>query len=113
MTDLLTNEEAAALAKLPPSDFGWFGEEAIEQFDKIASESGVKDTESFRAKVNFELRKVWVNQPSTLQPHHEHHGLRGYCEDTGEQMVRVWLISGNTVFSTTVDRMALATWRVG
>lgn len=57
------------------------------------------------------LTRAWINQPSTLQPHHKLHGTNVLALLDGqdnERYVQVWFLSGDTS-SQTVDRLALST----
>ena len=41
--------------------------------------------------------RAWVNQPSTLQPQHAKHGIRGIVVDFGNDDVRFYPVSGPTI----------------
>lgn len=45
------------------------------------------------------LRRMWINQPSTLQPHHDLHGVRVLAQDSefGPKYSRIWFTSGDVV----------------
>lgn len=53
------------------------------------------------------MTRMWINQPSTLQPLHKMHGVRVLaCPDTDRTM-RAYLLSGDIV-SMQVPREALS-----
>jgi hypothetical protein len=43
------------------------------------------------------IERMWVNQPSTLQPDHKWHGTRVLAVMTEESIVDVYLLSGDIV----------------
>lgn len=52
--------------------------------------------------------RMWVNQPSTLQPYHEYHGERVLAYYEGyDNTYRVYFLHGETV-SMQMPRMALS-----
>jgi hypothetical protein len=56
------------------------------------------------------LKRMWVNQPSTLQADHRHHGARvlvDFSDTTFEHSVRCWFTSGKVV-SSQINRQALS-----
>jgi hypothetical protein len=56
------------------------------------------------------LKRMWVNQPSTSQADHRHHGTRVLVDindTTFEHSVRCWFTSGKTV-SSQINRSALS-----
>lgn len=56
---------------------------------------------------NTTMTRMWINQPSALQPLHKMHGVRVLaCPDTDTTM-RAYLLSGNVV-SMQVPRGALS-----
>lgn len=56
---------------------------------------------------NSPMARMWINQPSTLQPLHKMHGTRVLaCPDTDTTM-RAYFLSGN-VISMQVPREALS-----
>lgn len=60
------------------------------------------------------LKRMWINQPSAQQPHHELHGTNVLARENPEedgQYVRVYFLAGK-VASQLVDRRALSDgWR--
>lgn len=51
--------------------------------------------------------RMWVNQPSTLQPHHSLHGECVLAEDEGGETTRVWFTHG-VVISMQIPNTALS-----
>jgi len=51
--------------------------------------------------------RAFINQPSTLQDHHKHHGKRCIVQDTGASMVTVWFTEG-AIHSMMIDRLAVS-----
>lgn len=43
------------------------------------------------------MKRAWVNQPSTLQPHHNLHGTNVLVERETERVSRVWFTEGPIV----------------
>lgn len=47
------------------------------------------------------LRRMWVNQPSTLQPLRKHHGARVLVDRSewvdGQDYLRIWFTDGDVV----------------
>lgn len=45
------------------------------------------------------MRRMWINQPSTLQPDHALHGTKVLAEksDFGDHMRRIWFTSGDVI----------------
>jgi hypothetical protein len=57
------------------------------------------------------LERMWVNQPSTLQPLHALHGTNVLAAPESESLFRVWFLSGETI-SQQAPRSALSPgWR--
>ena len=53
--------------------------------------------------------RAWIDQPSTLQPHHEMHGVKCIAvddDDTGEGYSTIYFVDG-PLHSMTVQRSAL------
>ena len=50
------------------------------------------------------LQRKWINQPSTLQPHHELHGVNVLYD---EKSKRIYFLSGD-VISQNIDPLALS-----
>lgn len=48
---------------------------------------------------NTPLRRMWINQPSSLQVEHPLHGTRVLAEDSdfGTGFVRVWFLDGDII----------------
>ena len=44
-----------------------------------------------------DLARMWINQPSTLQPVHKLHGTNVLAEKVREGISRVWFLSGPTI----------------
>jgi hypothetical protein len=40
------------------------------------------------------IERMWVNQPSTLQPLHNLHGTCVLAEEDGEGFARIWFLKG-------------------
>ena len=57
--------------------------------------------------MSINLRRFWVNQPSTSQLHHKLNGTLVLALDTGDAIVRVWFTEGDVV-SMEMHRMALS-----
>lgn len=54
------------------------------------------------------LKRCWVNQPSTLQVHHKHHGARVLADFTSyHPMVRVYF-TGGVIISCLMHASALS-----
>jgi len=57
------------------------------------------------------LVRLWINQPSTLQPDHEYHGTNVWADedewDFGEEYLDVWLSDAN-VHSMRIARSSLS-----
>lgn len=60
------------------------------------------------------IRRCWINQPSTLQPLHEYHGLNVLVASNHEGYPTVIYFLGGPVVSTAGDyRLCLAEgWRI-
>lgn len=54
------------------------------------------------------LQRMWINQPSTLQPYHKFHGTKVLADLNDEQFKRVYFLSGD-VISMQCDRFYLST----
>ncbi len=56
-----------------------------------------------------EPQRMWVNQPSKLQPHHDKHGMNVLAirEEGHESLMRVYFLSGNTL-SQQMPRLSLS-----
>lgn len=61
---------------------------------------------------NIEMRRMWINQPSTLQPHHDFHGVNVLANMTSkDSLVTVYFLEGECI-SIVVSRFALsAGWK--
>ena len=58
-----------------------------------------------------DLRRMWINQPSTLQPHHKLHGANVLAQPEQDGFARVWFTSGPTI-SMEISVLALSEgWR--
>lgn len=58
-----------------------------------------------------ELRRMWINQPSTAQRLHSRHGENVLALPEGDRLFRVWFLSGD-VISQQVNREVLSSgWR--
>jgi len=58
------------------------------------------------------MRRYWINQPSTLQPHHNMHGENVLCDMDdpayeGRPVIQVWFLHG-AVWSADIMRNALS-----
>ena len=53
------------------------------------------------------LQRMWVNQPSTLQPHHDLHGTNVLAHLEYDDTMRVYFLSG-PVISQQMSRLALS-----
>jgi len=53
------------------------------------------------------MRRMWVNQPSDLQAHHNLHGVNVLAETETDQIFRVWFLSGS-IHSMQLPRVALS-----
>lgn len=54
------------------------------------------------------LTRCWINQPSSLQPHHNLHGVRVLvAEDESPAYPRIYFLDG-PVHSLTISRLALS-----
>ena len=59
------------------------------------------------------MERYWINQPSTLQPYHEYHGVEVYGPEklTGDY-THVYFISG-PIISMRIQTLALSPgWRI-
>ena len=54
-----------------------------------------------------QIKRMFINQASTLQPLHKYHGMKVLAVDTKEKTIRVFPISGD-VISMHVPRAALS-----
>lgn len=60
---------------------------------------------------SYSMQRYWINQPSTLQKHHDLHGQNVLAAPTHGAFVRVYFASGD-VISMEIDKAALsAGWR--
>jgi streptomycin 6-kinase len=58
-----------------------------------------------------DIARMWVNQPSTLQPLHSLHGTNVLAAPEGEGLFRIWFLAGEVV-SQQAPRAALSSgWR--
>ncbi len=58
------------------------------------------------------MRRMWINQPSTLQPLHERHGQNVLAEDKIHgQNVMVWFISGEKPYLLVPTIVLSVGWR--
>lgn len=53
------------------------------------------------------MKRMWINQPSTLQPHHKLHGVRVLAEDPKVGYRRIWFTGGD-VISMEISMSALS-----
>ncbi len=53
------------------------------------------------------LKRMWINQPSTLQQHHALHGLNVLAECQEGQYTTIWFLSGD-VYSMDISKMCLS-----
>ena len=54
-----------------------------------------------------EIKRMWINQPSTLQAHHFLHGTKVLAQHEYDDTIRIYFLSGNVVHQQ-VDRSALS-----
>ncbi len=47
--------------------------------------------------MSFKIERMWINQPSTLQPLHSLHGKNVLAVKESENMYRIYFLSGNTI----------------
>lgn len=43
------------------------------------------------------MKRMWINQPSTLQPHHDLHGVNVLAQREYGDTFRVWFLTGDVV----------------
>lgn len=57
----------------------------------------------------MEIRRMWINQPSTAQPLHDHHrtNVLAVIEDINAKSVRVYFTSGD-IISAQIPRLCLS-----
>jgi hypothetical protein len=53
------------------------------------------------------IYRAWINQPSTLQPHHDLHGQRCIVHDTGDQYPTIYFTDG-PVHSMQMNRLCFS-----
>lgn len=53
------------------------------------------------------IERMWINQPSTLQPFHKLHGSNVLALPDGGDFVRVYFVSGD-VISQLIPKLALS-----
>lgn len=53
------------------------------------------------------IQRMWINQPSTLQPHHGRHGVRVLAEPDTPLTYKVYFLSGQ-VISQQMPKTALS-----
>ncbi len=41
------------------------------------------------------MRRMWINQPSTQQAHHNLHGVNVLAERETDKVLRVWFLEGS------------------
>jgi hypothetical protein len=51
----------------------------------------------------MKMKRMWINQPSALQPLHKYHGVNVLAEDTDEITVTVYFLSGDVVSMEVFD----------
>lgn len=57
------------------------------------------------------IRRMWINQPSTLQPYHNLHGTNVLATRESDVTDRIYFLSGDVV-SQQIDPIALSNgWR--
>ena len=66
--------------------------------------------EKERHQVTNEIRRMWVNQPSRLQPHHDLHGTRVLAVRESENIERVYFLSGDIIDQQMVASALSAGW---
>jgi len=47
--------------------------------------------------MTVKIERMWINQPSTLQPLHQLHGKNVLAVKEGENMYRIYFLSGETI----------------
>jgi hypothetical protein len=47
--------------------------------------------------MTVKIDRMWINQPSTLQPLHQLHGKNVLAVKEGENMYRIYFLSGDTI----------------
>jgi hypothetical protein len=58
------------------------------------------------------LKRMWVNQPSTLQDDHALHGVNVLAEQSNDEYITVYFTAGN-IISQRMSRLSLSEgWRV-
>ena len=64
--------------------------------------------------MRLRLKRMWINQPSTLQPDHKYHGLNVLVEqDNNEEYIDAYMQSG-PIISMRVALLSLSPgWREG
>lgn len=58
-------------------------------------------------KNTLKFKRMWVNQPSTLQPDHKLHGSLVYAADTGEKYIDIYFLNGPAI-SQRIARLSLS-----
>ena len=53
------------------------------------------------------MERMWINQPSTLQPYHNLHGVRVLAIHEYDSTWQIYFLSGD-VISQQIDRLALS-----
>ena len=54
-----------------------------------------------------QIKRMWVNQPSTLQPDHKLNGTNVLALDTGEKYIEIFFLNGD-VISQRIARLSLS-----
>lgn len=58
-----------------------------------------------------DLKRMWINQPSTLQPHHGLNGKNVLAEVLSPVYARVWFTEGNIISMEIARRCLSEGWR--
>lgn len=56
------------------------------------------------------MRRMWINQPSTSQPHHDLHGMRVLAMRESATIERVYFLSGSVVDQQMVSSTLSEGW---
>jgi hypothetical protein len=57
------------------------------------------------------MKRMWINQPSTLQPHHSMHGVNVLACEERPGTMRVYFLSGNVVSQEMFSNCLSLGWR--
>lgn len=58
------------------------------------------------------MRRMWINQPSTLQPLHRMHGVNVLAVEEYKGTMRVYFLSGDVVSQQVFTRCLSPGWRI-